>query len=401
MSARRTCRTAGSSLFVVSLKTRAQMQDLVRREVIETAITVVVKIGTNVLSRDDGSLDTSRVTSLAEQIYGIRSTGRKVLVVSSGAVGAGMRLLGLTSRPTDLPHLQAAAATGQVHLIHLYDECLRRHGCHAAQLLVTGNDFRNRVRYLNARNTLRTLIEYNVIPIVNENDTVSIDEIRFGDNDQLAAMVCNMLTSPLLVILTAVDGLYDGDPALPESHVIPLIESWDDSVLELAAPEQSSHGTGGMHAKLRAVQAATAVGENVIIANGRQPRILDDILAGRVVGTLFLANGAAMPAWKRWIGYTMTPRGKIAVDDGATRAVREQGKSLLAIGITAVDGNFAQGDVVALVDPLGREFARGLTNYASRDAHAIAGKRSNEIEIILGHLQYSELIHRDNLVLTD
>lgn len=374
------------------------MIDLVRREVIETARTLVIKIGTNVLSRDDDTLDTARIAVLAEQIHRVRETGRQVVVVSSGAVGAGMGLLSLSSRPTDLPHLQAAAATGQAFLIRQYDECLRKHGYHAAQLLLTANDFRHRGRYLNVRNTLYTLFEYGAVPIVNENDTVSIDEIRFGDNDHLAAMVANLLPAPLLVILSVVDGLFDGDPAEPESRLIPLVEKWDDRLQKLALPVRSSRGSGGMQTKLEAARTATAVGENVIVANGRQPGVIDAILAGEPVGTLFLANGAAIPAWKRWIGYTVTPSGRLVLDEGACRAVEQKGRSLLAIGVTSVEGSFDRGEVVALVDAAGEELARGLSNYSSTDAFRIAGKRTDEIGTVLESVPYAEVVHRNNLV---
>jgi glutamate 5-kinase len=377
-----------------------EMVNLVRREVIETARTLVVKIGTNVLSRADGKLDVDRIAQLAEQIHRLRETRRQVIVVSSGAVGAGMGLLALGSRPRDLRHLQAAAATGQAHLIRLYDDCLRRHGYHAAQVLLTAEDFKHRARYLNIRNTLNTLFEYGAVPVINENDTVSVEEIKFGDNDQLAAMVTNLMHAELLVLLTVVDGLFDGDPADLGSRRIPLVETWDETLLGLAAVNRSPLGTGGMRSKLEAVRMATAVGENVIIADGSRPGVLDDILAGREVGTLFLARGAAVPAWKRWIGYTVRPRGRYIVDDGARRAVQQAGRSLLAIGITAVEGEFAVGEAVSVVDSSGCEFARGLTNYNSADARAIAGRRTDQIADSLGSLPYEEVIHRDNLVVT-
>src|SRR5205085_891164 len=221
-----------------------------------------------------------------------------VVLVSSGAIGAGIGLLGLQKRPDDLPHLQAAAAVGQAHLIHRYDDALKGYGYHAAQLLLTANDIRRRARYLNVRNTLRTLFEYNAIPIINENDTVSVDEIRFGDNDRLAALVTNLLESPLLVILSVIDGLFSGDPADPASRLIPLVESWDESLLALATASKSSRGTGGMQSKLEAARSATTVGESVIIANGRTPNVLARILNGEEIGTLFLAKGESIPAWK-------------------------------------------------------------------------------------------------------
>ncbi|WLD11840.1 glutamate 5-kinase [Planctellipticum variicoloris] len=369
-----------------------------RQELVRRARTIVVKVGTNVLSTDDDRLDSDRIASLAEQIRRLVESGRKVVLVSSGAIGAGMGLLGLRERPKDLSHLQAAAATGQAHLIHLYDKHLRPHGFHAAQLLLTANDFKSRARYLNVRNTLLTLAEFPTVPIVNENDTVSTEEIKLGDNDRLAAMVANLIRADLLIVLSVVDGLLTGDPTDPASRRIPLVERFDEELMSLVGASKSSRGTGGMRTKLEAVQTATAVGTNVMIANGKRPQILDEIFAGEDVGTLFLAEQEAVPAWKRWIGYTLPPKGKLVLDDGARRAVEQQGKSLLAIGVTAVEGDFEKGEVVSLVDLRGEEFARGLTNYDSGTAGRVAGKRADEISALLGAMRYDEVIHRDNLV---
>ncbi len=372
--------------------------NLVRREVIETAETLVVKIGTNVLARDDATLDVDRIADLVAQVQRVLATGRKIVIVSSGAVGAGIDVLELGSRPEDLRHLQAAAAAGQARLIHHYDNFLRQHGTHAAQLLLTADDFTERDRYLNVRNTLNTLFEYGAVPIVNENDTISVAEIGFGDNDHLASLVTNLLPAPLLVLLTVVDGLY-GSADDPEP--LPLVENWDDGLFELVRDEQSQGGRGGMRGKLEAVRNATAVGESVIMANGTRPGVLDQILAGHEVGTLFLAHGTTLPAWKRWIGYASTPQGRLTLDEGACRALNASGGSLLPIGVTGVEGDFVRGDVVTLIDPAGHEFARGLSNYDVRETTAIAGQRSEEIFRLLGSLPYVEVIHRDNLVLTD
>jgi glutamate 5-kinase len=376
------------------------MQNLVRREVIETAQTLVIKVGTNVLSRPDDTLNEDRIAELCEQVHRIRQTGRRVVVVSSGAVGAGLGVLGLRQRPTDLPHLQAAAAAGQAQLIRHYDHALRQHGYHAAQILCTGNDFHHRDRYLNIRNTLNTLFEYGAVPIINENDTVSVREIKFGDNDRLAALVTSLLNEPLLVILSVIDGLYDGDPADPSSRLIHQVDQWHDQLLDFASTRQSSRGTGGMQSKLQAIRTATAVGESVILANGTVSGILDQILAGEEVGTLFLAKGQSLPAWKRWIGYTKRPEGKFVLDEGACRAVCHNGRSLLAIGIAAVEGEFEKGAVVALVDAQGHELGRGLTNFSAAEVSRIAGRPSHEIAAILGDLHYGEVVHRDNLVVT-
>lgn len=374
--------------------------NLVRQEVVNSAQTLVVKVGTSVLSKEDDTLDEARLDSLAAQMHKVRQSGRKVVLVSSGAIGAGIGLLGLSKRPDDLPHLQAAAAVGQAHLIRRYDDCLHRYGYRAAQLLLTANDFRHRARYLNVRNTLRTLFEYNAVPIVNENDTVSVDEIRFGDNDRLAALVSHLLDAPLLVILSVIDGLYDGDPRDSASQVLPLIETWSDSLLQLATRDRSKRGTGGMQTKLDAARTATAVGQNVIVASGRNPQVLEQILAGESIGTLFLARGAMMPAWKRWIGFSQSAKGRLVLDEGARNAIERLGRSLLAIGITQVDGEFTKGEIVSLVDREGREFARGLSNYNAHDVRRVAGKRTEEIREILGALPYSEVVHRDNLVVT-
>ena len=372
-----------------------------RQDVITAARTVVVKVGSNVLSRADDTLDPDRIRALAGQIHRIRETGRQVVVVSSGAIAAGIGRLKLKGRPTDLPHLQAAAAAGQAHLIRTWDEAFAEYNFHAAQVLVTANDFRHRGRYLNVSNTIHTLAEFGAVPVVNENDTVSIEEIKFGDNDRLAAMVANLLPHPLLVILSIVDGLFDGDPALPASRRIPIVEGWSDDLRKLALDTHSSRGTGGMHTKLEAVRMATAVGSSVIVAGGAQDGVLDCILAAEDIGTLFLAASESVPAWKRWIGFTLTPRGRLHLDAGASKAVSTNGKSLLAIGITRVDGDFEEGELVSLVAPDGREFARGLTNYNAATACKLIGKRSSEIESILGHLPYGSVIHRDNLAVID
>lgn len=376
----------------------SRMENLVRREVIETAETIVVKVGTNTLAREDDTLDADRITSLADQLCAVRQSGRKVVLVSSGAVAAGVGLLSLKERPRDLPHLQASAATGQAHLIHLYDKALRERGYHAAQMLLTGNDFKHRHRYLNVRNTLNTLFEYPVIPIVNENDTVSVDEIKFGDNDHLAAMVCNLLPNPLLIILSSVDGLYDGDPLAPGSRVIPLVECWNDQLEGLAVSTKTSKGTGGMQSKLQAVKMATKVGECVILANGHRRDVLKQILAAEEIGTLFLADGRTLPAWKRWIGFTVPPKGSLIVDEGAVSALQERGKSLLAIGIRAVQGDFVAGELVSVRNPAGAEIARGLSNYTAAQAEQIKGKKWEGIIKVLGDIPYEEVIHRDNLV---
>lgn len=377
------------------------MESAVRRAAFEASRTIVVKIGTNALSRPDDSLDLDRIHCLAEQLVRLRNTGKKVLVVSSGAIGAGLSLLGLKKRPQELPHLQATASVGQAHLIGAYDDAFQKHGLRASQILLTANDFRRRVRYLNIRNTINTLFEYDVIPVVNENDTVSIDEIKFGDNDRLAAMVSSLLDRPLLIILSVIDGLFDRDPKDPAARVIPLVEHWNETLRNLAADTKSSRGTGGMVTKLEAVRMATSGGGHVIIANGTDRSVLDQVREGREVGTLFLGDGEPVSAWKRWIGYTVSPTGRIRLDTGASKAVCGDGRSLLAIGITAVEGYFSKGEIVSVIDPAGIEIARGLVSFNSQQVTLIAGRRSDEICQILGSEADKAVIHRDHLTVTN
>jgi glutamate 5-kinase len=375
------------------------MFDPVRQEIIALAGTIVVKVGTNVLTSPDGALDPGRLQSLADQVQRIRATGRRVALVSSGAIGAGIGRLGLGKRPSDLRHLQACAAVGQSFLMRAYEECLATQGARTAQILLTAGDFDNRTRYLNARNTILTLFEWDCLPIINENDTISVAEIRFGDNDHLAAIVTNLLQAPLLVLLTVVDGLYGSDPRTdPNASIVSTVPRIDAAILDKAGESRSPLGSGGMRSKLRAARLATEAGESVIIANGSQPGVLDAIMAGEPVGTLFLPHGGTLPAWKRWLGYTARPRGRLVVDAGARIAVEENGRSLLPIGVIQVAGSFHKGDVVALLDAEGAEFARGLTNYSSDDASRLRGLRTDQIAEALGTVPYEEIVHRDNLV---
>jgi len=378
----------------------AVVRDLVRDDVVLSARTWVVKVGTSVLTGPDGTLDPARIAHLAEQISAVMDSGRKVALVSSGAVGAGMGQFGWKRRPDNLPQLQAAAAVGQAYLIRAYDEGLRRHRRHAAQLLLTHEDFDSRPRYLNMRNTLHALFECDAVPIINENDTISVDEIKFGDNDRLAAMVTNLLQASLLVILSVVDGLYRTEPGRSTpSEPVALVPYIDEEVLGFAGAGKSTLGTGGMRSKLAAARLVTHAGGSVIVASGNRPEPLTRILAGEPAGTLFLAHGATHRARKRWIGLTARPRGHFVVDDGARKALESGSSSLLAIGIVEVIGEFEKGDVVGVRDAYGNEFARGLTNYATADAARIRGLRTHEARKALGAAVYDEVIHRDNLVL--
>jgi len=360
--------------------------------------TVVVKVGTNVLANAEGVLDRDRIASLAHQLHAVRERGWRVVLVSSGAIGAGVGKLNLGKRPTDLPHLQACAAIGQTALMQIYQECFAPHGILPAQILLTGGDFDNRARYLNVRNTILTLFEYQCLPIINENDTVSVAEIKFGDNDQLAAMVANLMQAKLLILLTNVDGLYSADPGIdPTATLLETVPAIDRSVTELAGATKSQLGTGGMRSKLKAARLATSAGGAVIMANGATDGILEAVFRGQSVGTLFLPQSDGVPAWKRWIGLTARPKGLLLIDAGAQNAVLQLGKSLLPVGVREVVGEFGKGDLVSICDATGAEIGRGLSNYSAVDAARLAGLNTQQIAELLGKVAYPELVHRDNL----
>jgi len=376
--------------------------DAERKEILKNAETIVIKVGTNVLTQADGTLEPNQVHSLADQIFRLKQAGKKVALVSSGAIGAGMGRLGLKQRPTDLRHLQACAAVGQSFLMRAYEDSLARYGIPTAQILLTAGDFDNRTRYLNVRNTILTLFESNCLPIINENDTISVAEIRFGDNDTLAALVTNLIQAPLLILLTVVDGLYSADPNTdPTASLVHTVKQINKDVLEKAGVTKSSLGSGGMKSKLKAARLATMAGESVIMANGSIPGVLDSIFAGELIGTLFLAAEQNMTAWKRWLGWAARPQGKIILDAGALVALCSKGKSLLPIGVASVSGTFHKGAVVSICNLEGEEYGRGLSNYSATDIAKIAGKKSDKIIELLGILPYEEVIHRDNLVIID
>ena len=362
---------------------------------------VVVKVGTRVLTRRDGSLDDERVKAIADQLAELRARGRRVVLVSSGAVAAGMGRLEMDRRPSNVAELQAAAAVGQSRLIESYDRALAAHGLHAAQVLLTAEDLQDRSRYLNVRNTLLALFRFGAIPIINENDTVSVDELQisFGDNDRLAALVTNLLRAPLLVLLSDVEGLFDGDPADSGAQLLPVVTDLAGAQETLVHDRSGqSLSTGGMASKLQAARIATSAGESVVIANGRRDNVLADLLDAQEVGTLILAEGPAVASRKRWIGWSASPQGALQLDDGAKQAIVAKGRSLLAVGVSAVSGAFQKGDVVALKDTAGQEFARGLINYSADEMKTIAGKPTERIAELLGHCPYGNVVHRDNLI---
>jgi len=353
-----------------------------------------VKIGTALLTKEDGTPDARRIGRLVDQVAALRRRGCEVTIVSSGAIGAGMGLLGLQRRPSDVTRLQALASVGQAVLMRIYERALARHGLHAGQLLVTRSDFEHRVRYLNIRNTLAQLHEINAVPIVNENDSTAVDEIRFGENDILAALLSNVLDADALVLLTVVDGV------LRDGQVVELIDQIDEDVLSLVDRQTSRLGSGGMASKLEAVRIITEAGAVAVIANGTEKDVLLRLLAGERLGTVFVPAKRKMRARARWIRMAARSSGKIFVDAGAARAIASAGKSLLPIGVVKVAGRFQRGDVVQVVGPDGVELARGLVNYSAEELDRIKGLRSSKIAQVLGQAPYEEAIHRDNLVLT-
>lgn len=361
---------------------------------------VVVKVGSGLLRDPAGGLRDEVVRHIVKQVVAVRDEGREVILVSSGAIALGIQVLGQARIPNAISHQQAAAAIGQGHLIRIYEDLFADLGKKAAQVLLTHDDLRVRRRYLNARNTLLVLLQYGVVPVINENDTVSVDELRFGDNDVLAAMVCNLVDADRLVILTSVDGLYTADPSLyPGARLIPRVEDID-SIASMASSATHSTGRGGMATKVRAARMAGAAGVPTHIVNGFEPDSVLRVLAGEAVGTLIVPPQAPrLSSRKRWIGYALKARGEIRVDDGAKRALTIQGRSLLPSGIVAVSGSFFFGDAVYCIDANAHRFAQGLVNYSAEELQAIRGQHTSRIEPILGAKAYDEVIHRDNLVL--
>jgi glutamate 5-kinase len=365
-----------------------------RTQYLSAVRTVVVKLGTQVLSDEDGRLDATFLGSVAAQIARLRSRGIRATIVSSGAIGAGLRELNLPKRPTDLARLQAVAAVGQRRLMDAWAAAFSAHSLPVAQLLLTREDVDDRSRYLNVRNTIGAVHELGGVPIINENDTISTDElvkISFGDNDILAALVAHALLADLLVLLSNVDGILD-----PSGQPVRLIEKLE-SARDLVRAENSVLGKGGFKSKLEAARMVTESGEVMIVADGRTENILPRLLEGEELGTLFLPAGRKLSSRSRWIG-SARPAGSIYVDDGARRAVVERNKSLLPAGITKVVGDFAPGDVVAICSPDGTPVARGLTNYSSVDVERIRGKKTADVRALLAEAAYDEVVHRDNLV---
>lgn len=360
----------------------------------------VIKIGSALLTNDGTALNSDGIARWVEQVVKLRQQGLEVVLVSSGAVAEGMTRLGWNQRPKAIHELQAAAAVGQMGLIQTYESCFKQYQLHTAQILLTHDDLSNRQRYLNARSTLRTLLDMGVIPVVNENDTVVTDEIRFGDNDTLAALVANLIEADGLVILTDQDGLFDKDPRKhQDARIIYEAHVNDRSLDAMAEGGPGILGRGGMTTKLRAARTAGRSGASTFIASGREENILLRLYAGELLGTLFTAEQLPLTARKQWLAGHLQTRGKLILDDGAVRVLKEQGKSLLAVGVTGVEGQFKRGEVVLCLDQQGHEIARGLVNYTAEEVDKIKGKASEQIEAILGYEDEAELIHRDNLVM--
>ncbi len=364
-----------------------------------TARRIVVKIGSSLLTNAGAGLDREAIADWVRQVAKLRGRGIEVLVVSSGAIAEGMKRLGWTRRPRAVHELQAAAAVGQMGLVQIWESCFSEVGLHTAQVLLTHEDLGDRRRYLNARTTLKSLVTLGVVPIINENDTVVVDEIRFGDNDTLGALVTNLIEADALVILTDQKGLFSADPRKdPDARLIARGQAGDPALEAMAGGAGSHLGSGGMLTKVLAAKRAARSGAHTAIAWGREPDVLLKLLDGSATSTLLVADTAPVAARKQWLADHLKPSGRITLDAGAAKAVLTDGKSLLAIGATAVEGSFERGEVVSIAGPDGREIARGLVNYGSAETARILRKPTSEIEAALGYVAEPELIHRDNLV---
>jgi len=367
--------------------------------VVAAARRVVVKVGSTLVTNEGRGLDRAAIAQWAVQIAALRASGKQVLLVSSGAIAEGMQRLGWTRRPREVHELQAAAAVGQMGLAQAYESCFAAQEMRTAQILLTHADLADRARYLNARSTLFTLLGLGVVPIINENDTVVTDEIKFGDNDTLGALTANLVEAEVLVILTDQAGLYSADPRREtEATLLAEVRAGDPQLEAIAGGAGSEIGRGGMITKVLAAKRAARSGAHTVIASGREQNVLVRLAAGERLGTQFLASTEVLTARKQWLADHLQVRGAVRLDAGAVRALAAEGKSLLPIGVVEVIGSFDRGDVIACIDGGGREVARGLTNYSSEQAARIARRPSTEIESVLGFVEERELIHRDNLV---
>jgi len=361
---------------------------------------IVVKVGSSLVTNQGAGLDLAALGNWAQQIAALNASGHQVVLVSSGAIAEGMQRLGWKKRPASIHDLQAAAAVGQMGLVQAYESCFRKHDLHAAQVLLTHADLADRERYLNARTTLTTLLGLRVIPIINENDTVVTDEIKFGDNDTLGALVANLIEADVLIILTDQSGLYTADPRKnPKATLISAALAGDENLEKIAGSAGSHIGRGGMLTKVLAAKRAARSGAHTVIASGHEPEVLLRLIQGESIGTLLTAPTLTLAARKQWLADHLQVAGKLVLDAGAVTALRSEGKSLLPIGVKKVVGEFERGAAVTCVNEQGQDIARGLTNYSAEEARRIAGHASQKIESLLGYGGDAEIIHRDNLVL--
>ena len=373
-----------------------------REQVLAACNRVVVKIGSSLVASSLGGLRIDRIHRLAQELSALQSQSRQIVIVSSGAIVAGLSHLGIASYPTELPLQQAAAAVGQSRLMRAYEMAFEENKNKIAQVLLTHQDLADRRRFLNARHTLITLIQLGVIPIINENDTVAIDEIRFGDNDTLAGQVAHLVDADLLVILSDVNGLYSQDPHLnPSAELIHLVSTITKDIEDLAGSSRTQASRGGMVTKIKAAKQAGRFGVPTLLLNGETPNVLAEVLEGKPGGTFFSSDQSPLTSRKQWIAYTLRPKGELLLDEGAVAALTLRGKSLLPSGILDIQGTFLTGDPITCATRDGVAFAQGLTNYSAETLRRIKGKKTSEIRDLLGALEYEEVIHRDNLVLTE
>lgn len=363
---------------------------------------IVVKVGTSTLTFENGQLNLEIMEKLVRQISNLMNKGDQVILVTSGAIGAGMGKLKITEKPRTIPEKQSLAAIGQGLLIEIYEKFFNEYGKTTAQILLTKDDFSERTRYLNISYTLSYLLKLGVVPIINENDTVTVDEIKIGDNDSLAALVAGLIEADMLIILSDIDGLYDKNPSVfKDARIIEEVPEFSDDLFEIAGGAGTKRGTGGMYTKIQAAKICWNSGVKMVIANGIRDNILNKIVNGEKIGTTFLPMKNPISSRKIWIAFNARVEGNIFIDDGATNAILKNGKSLLPGGILKSHGEYYVGDCVALINPHGKEIARGLINYSSKDVEKIKGCKTKEIENILGFKYYDEVIHRDNLVITN
>ena len=371
----------------------------IRRKVLGGVRRIVVKVGSSILASVEKGLHYEAFSHLTKEISDLKRQGYEIVLVSSGAIAAGMEKLGYKTRPQAITQKQATAAVGQTRLMNIYENYFSRYQQMVAQVLLTHDDLSHRRRFLNARNTLLTLLELGIIPIINENDTVVVDEIKFGDNDNLSALITNLVGADLLIILTDIEGLCDSDPRVnPNARCIPLVEDIDVNMEGIIGETKSEMSVGGMISKIQAAKKASRFGIPTVVARGTKDRILHQILKGKEIGTLILSKGEALSSRKHWIAFNPKPKGDVIVDDGAKKAIIQKGKSLLPSGVVKIRGIFDRGDLVSCLGPRGKEFARGLVNYSATELEKIKGHRSDQIESTLGYKYSDEVIHRDDLV---